>query len=179
MRLAAIRHALPARMMTNDWIREQVKRRNSGLSNQQSELLDSRVATYLEHAGTRIRYTVAEGERAVDLALAAARSALDAAGVPLGEIEFVIYAGVARGWLEPSTASALQTDLERYAEWNLPDSDETDVRLATFTMGEAATATVVAADALDDFRFVFKTFGEYYDLCMLPLANAANFSTRP
>ena len=93
MRLAAIRHALPARTMTNDWIREQVKRRNSGLSNQQSERLDSRVATYLEHAGTRIRYTVAEGERAVALALAAARSALDTAGVPLGEIEFVIYAG--------------------------------------------------------------------------------------
>jgi 3-oxoacyl-[acyl-carrier-protein] synthase III len=225
MRLAAVRHALPAHRMTNDWIREQIKVRNAqALSESALELLDSQVASYLEHAGTQVRYTVTDAERPVDLVLAAARSALDESSLPPREIDFVIYAGVARGWLEPSTASALQTELgivnatcfdvgdacaswlralqvahsliateryraglivncecdfERYAEWNLLHREETDVRLAAFTMGEAATATVVASDAPDDFRFVFKTFGEYYDLCMLPLPNAANFSARP
>jgi 3-oxoacyl-[acyl-carrier-protein] synthase III len=52
-------------------------------------------------------------------------------------------------------------------------------RLACFTMGEAATATVLSDDDPDDdFYFRFQTYGEHYQLCMIPLENAARFIPR-
>jgi 3-oxoacyl-[acyl-carrier-protein] synthase III len=52
-------------------------------------------------------------------------------------------------------------------------------RLACFTMGEAATATVLGDGHLDDdFYFRFQTYGEHYQLCMIPLENAVRFIPR-
>ena len=50
-----------------------------------------------------------------------------------------------------------------------------DHYFAAFTLGEAATATVVQADANDDFRFHIRSFPEYYDLCTIPLHSAPLF----
>jgi 3-oxoacyl-[acyl-carrier-protein] synthase III len=226
MRFAARRHVIPAKRMTNQCIRVPVRRHNErALADERLAILDAQVANYLEQAGTQVRYAVDDGERAIDFVLAAARRAIGESDIPPDGIDFVIYAGVARGWLEPSTASALQhelgvvnatcfdvldacaswlralqmahaliaggtyrtglivnceCDFERYAEWSFERPDEVDVRLAAFTMGEAATATVVTDETPDDdFRFVFKTFGKDHDLCVLPLANAASFAARP
>jgi len=43
------------------------------------------------------------------------------------------------------------------------------------TVSEAATATVVEHDAADDFHFNLKNFGEYYDLCVLPIDDGKDF----
>ena len=54
--------------------------------------------------------------------------------------------------------------------------DEFPSRLASFTMGEAATATVLSDENPDDdFYFRFQTYGEHYQLCMIPLENAVRF----
>jgi 3-oxoacyl-[acyl-carrier-protein] synthase III len=67
-----------------------------------------------------------------------------------------------------------------YVDLEFAHPHELEHRFAALTIGEAATATVVTdADPDDDFYFTFKNFGEYYDLCMIPLSNAADFSARP
>ena len=46
-------------------------------------------------------------------------------------------------------------------------------------MAKAVTATIVTADDdEDDFYFRFENFGEYFDLCMVPLATAEQFLPR-
>ena len=58
------------------------------------------------------RFQTEPSERPIDLALQATRDAVAKAGIATNEIDFVIYAGVARGWLEPATAHALQGPLD-------------------------------------------------------------------
>src|SRR5260370_26343550 len=66
--------------------------------------------------------------------------------------------------------------LSQYADLDVVDVEDFENRVAVFTIGEAATATIVSADKeSDDFHFVFKNFGEEYALCMIPLENAASF----
>ena len=63
-----------------------------------------------------------------------------------------------------------------YADFAFDDPRDVEHRLASFTIGEAATATVVTADTPgDDAVFVFRTFPEHYRLCMLPLSALADF----
>ncbi|MDP9178246.1 MAG: hypothetical protein M3O61_11255 [Gemmatimonadota bacterium] len=62
-----------------------------------------------------------------------------------------------------------------YLRLTFDEVSDVDRFLAGFTIGEAATATVLTASAVDDFHFVFRTFSEYVDLCMLPLPNHADF----
>jgi 3-oxoacyl-[acyl-carrier-protein] synthase III len=62
------------------------------------------------------------------------------------------------------------------ANLDLATADALEQQWAAFTIGEAATATVVTADEPnDDFYFTFKNFGEHFDLCMIPLENATDF----
>jgi 3-oxoacyl-[acyl-carrier-protein] synthase III len=62
----------------------------------------------LELAGTDVRYVLADGERAVDFALAATTRALAAAELVPSEVDFAIYAGVKRGFIEPAMANVIQ-----------------------------------------------------------------------
>ena len=63
-----------------------------------------------------------------------------------------------------------------WADFRFDDAVALEHRLAAFTIGEAATATVVMADpSHDDWLFAFRTFPEFFDLCMLPLAGMADF----
>jgi len=66
-----------------------------------------------------------------------------------------------------------------YGEWQITSLDDLEHYQATFTIGEASTATIVSDDdADDDYYFTFKSFGRYYDLCMIPLPGARDFLTR-
>jgi 3-oxoacyl-[acyl-carrier-protein] synthase III len=112
MRILAVAHAVPSERITNDWIVEQIRAHSAAaLSRSELDLLECHLRTFLAAAGTNVRYRLADGEKGIDLALAAARRAFDAAGVTAGEIDFIIYAGVARGWLEPATAAVFQGEL--------------------------------------------------------------------
>jgi 3-oxoacyl-[acyl-carrier-protein] synthase III len=68
----------------------------------------------------------------------------------------------------------------QHSDWVFDSVDDVERRVAAFTIGEAATATIVDdTNALDDFHFVFRTRGEHFDLCMIPLQGVQDFLGRP
>jgi 3-oxoacyl-[acyl-carrier-protein] synthase III len=224
MRIASVQHALPGEKITNEWVRERLLERNRGhFSAAELSVLEARVTGFLEKAGTRVRYRLGPGEKAIEIALRAGRQALSDAGVSPGDVDFLIYAGVGRGWVEPAMASVMQAELGlssatcfdvldacaswlralhiahtflrsgtyrrgmivncecgfvTYRDWYIPTLEDLDGRLAGWTIGEAATATIVTNESRDDdFHFTFRNFGEHFDLCVFPLPMAADFLT--
>lgn len=222
MRIAAIRHALPHRRITNAEVIERVRHANVGRFGGAMAAMEARIATLLDVAGTEVRYALAEDETALDIAVEAGRAALAQAAIAPSAVDLLLYAGVGRGWLEPATAPAVQAALgltnatsfdimeacaswvralqvahayiqagmyrtimivnaecghyRAYQDWALNDEADVDVRLASYTIGEAATATIVTGDVSDDDHyFTFRTFGEHVDLCMIPLPNMRDF----
>ncbi|MCB0324490.1 MAG: hypothetical protein KDD69_13000 [Bdellovibrionales bacterium] len=62
------------------------------------------------------------------------------------------------------------TDLE------IKNPSDLNLSFAQFTLGEAATATILSADGnKSNFYFTFKTWGEMHDLCQVPLPNASEY----
>jgi 3-oxoacyl-[acyl-carrier-protein] synthase-3 len=61
--------------------------------------------------GIRQRHVAADGEKTSDLALAASRSALDAAGVAAGDLDLIVMATTTPDMVFPSTACLLQAKL--------------------------------------------------------------------
>ena len=75
---------------------------------------------------------------------------------------------------------------EDFGRWDFSSLQDLESYLATYTIGEAATATVLSASgdtatvddqATDrgDYYFRFANYGEHADLCMIPLSNADQF----
>lgn len=68
-------------------------------------------------------------------------------------------------------------NFREYANFFIPDLECLDYLLPTFTIGEAATATIVTEDhSRLFFHSIFKTWGEYHDLCKIPLPNQNQYS---
>ena len=224
MRIAAVTHALPSRRITTRSILEILRARNSSrLSEAELAAVEERVTTFLEGAGTETRYFLAEGERAFDLGLDAAERAMAEAGITGHDLDFIIYTGIGRGWLEPSTAAVFQPALgavratcfdvldgcagwiralqvsegffasgafrcgiilnsecgiEGFGEFRFDDLADLEKYLATYTVGEAATATIVVKEAPGNFHMRFANYGEHASLCMIPLENASQFMAR-
>jgi 3-oxoacyl-[acyl-carrier-protein] synthase III len=223
MHIAAVAHALPSRRTTNAHVVALVREHSlPRLGPAGADAVAERVARFLAEAGTDVRYRLADDEKAIDVVLRAARDALASAGLGARDVDLVIYAGVARGWLEPATATAIQAELgldratgfdvldacaswlralhvvrghlraaehrvalivncecglyRAYGDFAFDDAGAVEHRLAGFTIGEAATATVVTAGTPDDAVFVFRTFPQHYRLCVLPLPALGDFS---
>ena len=112
MRIVAVEHAVPSRRIANEWILAKIREHNGArLSAGEGAALEAAVQRLLQVAGTQVRYQVNDGEQALDFALAAGRLALERSGFARGDIDFLIYAGVARGWIEPATAHVIQSEL--------------------------------------------------------------------
>lgn len=63
-----------------------------------------------------------------------------------------------------------------FESYELRSLEEFDSRFPTFTIGEAATATIVSAsDADDDCVTEFHSFGDQRSKCIIPLANWADY----
>jgi 3-oxoacyl-[acyl-carrier-protein] synthase-3 len=73
--------------------------------------LDTSDAWIRERTGIRQRHIAEESQASSDLALEAARRALDAAGVPAGELDLIIVATSTPDYVFPSTACLLQAKL--------------------------------------------------------------------
>lgn len=223
MRIDTVQNVVPSRMVTNDMVLEEIRQANRDrLSPEDLAVVERQVTGFLAASGTKVRYLVDDNQTPLDCIVGAGRKALEHGGVQPGEIDFVIYTGVGRGWLEPATANVVQHELKLvnatcfdildacaswlralqvahslirggayrrglivngecgfrpYVDLDLTDPRDIEHRLAAFTIGEAATATLVSDGAFDDdFYFTFRNFGEHYDLCMIPLDNAAGFA---
>jgi 3-oxoacyl-[acyl-carrier-protein] synthase III len=222
MKILAVEHAVPTKLLTNDWVLEQLRTHNQErFTPDVLASIEAEVAQYFASAGTRVRYKLDTGERAIDLVVEAGRRALDGAGLSGQNVDLLIYVGVGRGWIEPAMANAVQAELQlgratcfdiidacaswlralhiahvflrtgtyrcamivncesgfvTYADWALESVEDLECRIAGWTLGEAATATVISAEnERDDFYFNFKNFGQYFDLCMVPLTPVATF----
>jgi 3-oxoacyl-[acyl-carrier-protein] synthase III len=223
MKIAAIRHAVPSQPITNAWVIRRIREENrSHLPSSELQAIEQTVDEFLAAAGTEVRYQLAEGERAIDFVVRAGREALQAGGAAPGDVDFLIYTGVGRGWVEPAMGTVVQAELgltnatcfdvldacaswlralhvaysymrsgayrcglivncecglyRSYADWRLAGVAELGHRLAGYTIGEAATATLVVADDVErDYYFRFRTFPEHFGLCMLPLGGATDF----
>jgi 3-oxoacyl-[acyl-carrier-protein] synthase III len=223
MRIAAVEHTLPSRIVTNERIIRQVREHNrERLPASELARIEDTIDAYLTAAGTETRYELGDDERAIDFVLEASRRALVAADVSPNDVDFLIYAGVGRGWIEPAMACAVQAELglrnatcfdimdacaswlralhvaysfiragtyrrglivncecglyRHHAAWRFRSHDDLIHRLAMFTIGEAATATLLEADAVErDYYFTFQTVADHYRLCMVPLPGVDAF----
>ncbi len=112
MRIDAIAHAIPKRRISAEWILRKLRAENaSAMSSGELEQMESAVVGFLEGAGSDIKYQVDDDETALTVLRRAAEKALGNAGVTGPEIDLVLYASVARGWLEPATANVVQAEL--------------------------------------------------------------------
>ena len=116
MRISAITHALPSRLVSNEDLVDRVVLRNRG-SIPESDLdgLCAFLRTQLARSGAQTRFHRADGEKAIDLGLAAGRGALESAACGPESIDLLIYTGVGRGFVEPATANVLTTPLSTSA----------------------------------------------------------------
>ena len=78
------------------------------LGNDRADTVGDQVERFLDGAGTDVRYRLADDEKAIDVVLRASRDALAEAGVTPGDVDLVLYTGVARGWMEPAMATVIQ-----------------------------------------------------------------------
>ena len=67
-------------------------------------------------------------------------------------------------------------NFREYANWDIKSMKDFETAWSVFTIGEAATATVLCADDnLDNFHTRFRTAGEDYKYCHIPLPNFDQF----
>lgn len=70
-----------------------------------------------------------------------------------------------------------ECNFREYANFDIANAQDLENSFSAFTIGEAATATIVApGDGEDDFFFSFKTWGEKHGLCKITLPNADDFA---
>ena len=68
-------------------------------------------------------------------------------------------------------------NFREYANFDIRDAQDLEDSFSAYTIGEAATATIVTPNGDEDnFQFAFKTWGEKHGLCKIPLPNAADFN---
>ena len=223
MRILNISYALPSQEVSNEnLIEELVEKNRKNLSSQELENVETRMRKLFKMSGTVTRYHRGLGERALDFGVKAGKAALKKAGVKPEDVDLLIYAGVARGWIEPATANLFQSELglksatcfdvmdacaswirslaiaksflaqkvyklvmilnceftfREYANFDFKSSGDLENAFSVFTIGEAATATLLISNGSeDDSVFSFKTWGDKHGLCKIPLPNMDDFS---
>ena len=223
MRILNISYALPSQEVSNENLIEEIVEKNrDNLSPEELENVETQRRRVFKMSGTVTRYHRGIGERALDVAVKAGKAALKKSGVKPEDVDLLIYAGVARGWMEPATANLFQSELglksatcfdvmdacaswirsmaiaksflaqkayklvmilnceftfREYANFDFKSSSDLENAFSVFTIGEAATATLLTSNgAEDDSVFSFKSWGEKHGLCKIPLPNADDFS---
>lgn len=67
-------------------------------------------------------------------------------------------------------------NFREYANFDIRNDQDLENSFSAFTIGEAATATIVGPSDIDNSFFSFKTWGEKHGLCKITLPNASDFS---
>lgn len=67
-------------------------------------------------------------------------------------------------------------NFREYANFDIRNDQDLENSFSAYTIGEAATATILAPSDPDDSYFTFKTWGEKHGLCKIALPNAGDFS---
>jgi 3-oxoacyl-[acyl-carrier-protein] synthase III len=92
---------------------------------------------------------------------------------------------IARHYLRGGTANHVmivncEFNVHEYANWDVRSLADLETSWAGYTIGEAATATILGPDPDGDaYASWFRTTGESYHLCRIPLPNADRFLRPP
>ena len=81
---------------------------------------------------------------------------------------------LARGLYRHVMVLNCEFNFEEFIRWDFRCVEDLDHLWGGFTVGEAATATILGADDAD-YHATFVTRGEHHGLCQIPLAHARNF----
>ena len=112
MRFLAIEHCLPSKAVTNEaQLEDVILKSEAYLSAHDLRTLRGRLQKNLDLTRTRVRYLRGPNETARDVGIRAGQLALHASGLNPKDIDLLLYAGVARGFLEPATATIFQDAL--------------------------------------------------------------------
>jgi acyl-CoA:acyl-CoA alkyltransferase len=221
MKIAAVAHRVPSRLMSNADMIEMVDRFNPGTSRLRKAAFFRAVHTLYGRLGAKTRYIrdIEAGEKATDIILGALDDALSQAGMQSEDVELLIYCGVGRGFLEPANAyfyaqarmmhrancfdvtdacmswvRALQIvhlmlgagtvrnavvvngefHLGIHDNWKIESLDSLSYNFPMFTIGEAATATVLLPSD-QHWRFDYDSRPDLADLCTIPLPGYTEF----
>lgn len=101
-RIAGLGTYLPDRILTSEELEDKIRR--DGVAVMADGFIE-RVT------GVKTRHVAAATENASDLAEIASRSALEDAGISVGDVELLIFAAASHDVIEPATASILQAKL--------------------------------------------------------------------
>ena len=104
MRIAGIAATLPSRVVSNEDVLELIEHysRNAFTGDLPKTLRT--IGRLLERSGFASRHWLAEGEHPIELMKATFDRALQQADMDKGEIDLLIYTGVARGFIEPANS---------------------------------------------------------------------------
>jgi 3-oxoacyl-[acyl-carrier-protein] synthase III len=81
---------------------------------------------------------------------------------------------LARGVYRHVMVLNCEFNFEEFIRWDFRRVEDLDHLWGGFTVGEAATATILGADDAD-YHATFMTSGEHHGLCQIPLGHARNF----
>jgi len=111
LRILSVKHVLPSRALSNEGVLEWIFEENPQFDARTQQLVMNKLEAFWERCGTKTRFMRSDGESALGCVAEASRAAIDAAQVDPDSLDFVIYCGIGRGWLEPSTASVVLAEL--------------------------------------------------------------------
>lgn len=223
MKILSVAHVVPETVLDNAEVIDRLRVANrANFSVGEFAQVEANLTNLFAMTKLRQRHVTDGRERPIDLAIEAAEKALATAGLAAKDLDFIIFGGVGRGFLVPSTASAVQRGLgisgvtcfdvldacaswaramqvansflgnrtmqrglvvnsecgfyEDYDIWSLRKAGDIETEGGFFTIGEAATATVVGvAPNGEPLEFHSYTYGEFGDLAMLPLVTSKNY----
>lgn len=101
-KISAVGRSTPSRVLTNDDL---------------SKIVDTSDSWIVERTGIRERRIADEGIATSDMATAAAREALDSAGIKADELDAILVCTVTPDMLFPSTACLVQSELGALRAW--------------------------------------------------------------
>lgn len=109
MRYAAIEHALPSQIVTNEEVLARIEEQSRAhLSGSDLQTLLMMTKACFSATQTTQRYHRRADEKAYEIALSAGEQALKTSGVDPKDIDLILYVGVGRGMLEPASATIFQ-----------------------------------------------------------------------
>lgn len=112
-KIAGVGLYIPSRKIANEVVLNKLISESSGyLSQTDLNLLVEKALSKMNKAGCAVRYWCEQEEYCTDIALKAARMALANARLKADEIDYIIFTGMSKAFVEPATAHVLRHELE-------------------------------------------------------------------
>ncbi len=112
-KIAGVGLYVPPREITNDMVLDKLISESSGYHSQSElNLLIEKAVSKMKKAGCGVRYWCEPDEYCTDIALKAARMALENARLEPDEIDYIIFTGMSKAFVEPASAHVLRHELK-------------------------------------------------------------------